>query len=124
MTEPLDQRIFFVLPDVALGLVILLMALPPLFRMIPMNGLYGFRVPKAFESEEAWYRINQEGARRLLPWSVLLLVAGAIKWVSLDWLAAHIGERWLGLFLGGPVVLVSIMMLISIVRYARQLAKE
>lgn len=121
MTQPLDQQIFFVFPDVALGLIILLVALPPLFKLVPMNRFYGFRIPQAFESEEAWYRINQEGARRLVPWSVLLFATAAAKWFSLDWLAVHVDERWVGLFLGGPVIVVSIMMLISMVRYFIQL---
>ncbi|HUW60209.1 MAG TPA: SdpI family protein [Candidatus Bathyarchaeia archaeon] len=122
--EPLGQRIFFVSPDLGLGLLVLVVALPALFRLVPRNAFYGFRVPKAFESDEAWYRINQEGARRLLPWSAFLLVTGIIKWFSLDWIGDHIDERWLGLFLGGPVVFACIMILISIVRYARQVAKE
>ena len=43
-----------------------------------MNKYYGFRIKKAFESEENWYKINKYGAKRFLFWSIPMLIIGAI----------------------------------------------
>jgi uncharacterized membrane protein len=46
------------------------------FNKIPPNHLYGFRLKKAFESEQNWYAINQYGAKVLIVWSVVMIAAG------------------------------------------------
>jgi len=43
-----------------------------------MNKYYGFRIKKAFESEENWYKINKYGSKRSLFWSITMLIIGAI----------------------------------------------
>lgn len=51
-------------------------SLPLLRRKIGMNASWGVRFQRAFDSEELWYRINEYGARRLIFWSVPILLAG------------------------------------------------
>jgi uncharacterized membrane protein len=58
--------------------VIIAVSIPLIFRMIPRNGFYGFRVPKTLASDSVWYPANQASG-------IALLVAGCI------WLAAAFG---------------------------------
>ena len=41
-----------------------------------MNGVYGIRIPAAFESKQRWYDINAYGGRQLAAWSRLITGAG------------------------------------------------
>jgi len=61
----------------ALGLLVVLVSLPLYFGRIKRNVIYGFRIAKAFESEENWYRINRHGARGLILWGLLMVAWGA-----------------------------------------------
>lgn len=59
------------------GLLIFGICQPLIRRKVPMNGLYGIRIPAAFESEERWYEINAYGGRQMAAWSWLITGAGA-----------------------------------------------
>lgn len=43
-----------------------------------MNRLYGFRISKAFESEERWFSINSCGGKQLIIWAVPLILWGVV----------------------------------------------
>lgn len=60
------------------GVLTLLISLPLKFRKIPMNGVYGIRIPAAFKSNERWYEINAYGGRVLANWSWLTTATGVI----------------------------------------------
>ena len=47
-------------------------------RRVPRDGVYGFKFRQALASDAHWYRINEYGARRMLPWSGLILAVGAV----------------------------------------------
>jgi SdpI/YfhL protein family len=66
------------LSTLSTGLVILFISLPLIYRKIPMNHLYGIRIPAAFESEQHWYDINAYGGRKLAAWSWLITAAGVV----------------------------------------------
>lgn len=61
---------------VCLGFVPIAVSIPLLLGKIKMNHVYGFRIHKAFESEENWYMINRYGAKALIGWSFIVMVAG------------------------------------------------
>ena len=61
-----------------LGVVIILISIPLYIGKVKMNGVYGFRIRKAFESEQNWYRINRYGAGALMIWAVVLMAVGII----------------------------------------------
>jgi hypothetical protein len=63
---------------VVLGLVVLAVSLPLYLGRIRMNGLYGFKIRKAFKSEGNWYAINKYGAKVLIIWSAALMALGII----------------------------------------------
>ena len=58
------------------GLAVAL-AYPMVKRKVKMNHVYGVRFARAFESEEAWYAMNEYGGRRMIFWSMPLVVVGA-----------------------------------------------
>ena len=68
--------ITIVLSNIILGAVILLVSLPLVKGLIPGNRLYGFRMRKAFESEENWYAVNTFGGRSLMHCALPLFLVG------------------------------------------------
>ena len=82
-----------------------------------MNRLYGIWIPKAFKSEENWYKINRYGTRRLFFWSVVYIVIGI-----LNLLLPPIGGKTLVWFIGiGSIVYICTIPFIEILLYARKL---
>lgn len=63
---------------VAAGLLIAGLCWPLKQRKIKPNRWYGFRFREAFQGEELWYRINEYGARRMLPWATFLMLVGVV----------------------------------------------
>lgn len=61
-----------------IGLLIFILSLPLIYRKIPMNSLYGFRIKAAFESEQRWYDINAYAGRQMAIWSLLIIIVGVI----------------------------------------------
>jgi uncharacterized membrane protein len=60
------------------GLVILFVCLPLIFRKVPMNHFYGIRIRDAFVSDKRWYDINAYGGKVLARWSVVVIAVGLI----------------------------------------------
>ncbi len=102
--------------DVFAAILFIVGALPLLKREIEPNRWYGIRIRKAFASEENWYRINQYGARRLIFWSVAVLL-GAAAGLFLP-LSADGFLFWL--YLGLPV-LVALVSCLEVLVYASRL---
>ncbi len=50
----------------ALGPVLVLMSIPLLFRWVPRNRLYGFRVAATLRDDAVWYDVNARSARHFL----------------------------------------------------------
>jgi hypothetical protein len=67
------------LSDIAAGILMILISIPHVLRKIPMNRWMGFRIAKAFESDENWYDINAYGGKALIFWSVVLMLLGVAK---------------------------------------------
>ncbi|MHB8898696.1 MAG: SdpI family protein [Thermoguttaceae bacterium] len=62
---------------IASGLLLSGLALPLVWRKIPPNRWYGFRVRRMLEDETVWYAVNEFSARRML-WVGVATVAAAI----------------------------------------------
>lgn len=67
--------------NIVCGIVFILISLPLVYKRVPMNHYYGFRIAKSFSSEENWYEINRFGGRQLIRWSVLLVAIGILYFV-------------------------------------------
>ncbi|WP_395753460.1 protein kinase domain-containing protein [Prosthecobacter sp.] len=58
------------------GVLLAVMALPLWLRLVPMNSLYGVRLPSTFVSEKRWYEVNAFFGRHLFGWSFSVIAAG------------------------------------------------
>jgi uncharacterized membrane protein len=72
------------------GFVILSVSLPLIFRKVPMNPYYGFRVAASYASPERWYSINEYSGRLLAKWSTLPILTGLLGFfLSEEWFVAY-----------------------------------
>ena len=100
----------------ATGLALFFISLPLIFRKVPMNSIYGIRIPAAFESEQRWYDINAYGGRQLAAWSWAIIIVGAIGFFLPE------NGALIYLPVGTVIVLLAILIpLIRITRWSRQL---
>lgn len=72
-------------PNVMLGLTVIVagcvciaLGLPLTKRKVKMNLWCGVRIPKSFQSDENWFKINEYGGRQLVIWSVPLIARGLL----------------------------------------------
>lgn len=63
-----------------IALITTLPAIPLVFKKIPPNSLYGFRMSKSFQSENNWYLINTYGGKQMILWGVIHLILLLIVW--------------------------------------------
>lgn len=60
------------------GVLFIEISIPLFMGKIKMNRLYGIRFHKSFESQECWYKINRYGAKRIVIWSIPIMIIGII----------------------------------------------
>ena len=65
-----------------LGVLVVLISIPLVLHMIPMNRLYGIRVREAFQSDRNWYRLNFIGGLLLLAFGLFLIGFSYFCWES------------------------------------------
>lgn len=66
------------LTNIAAALIYIGLCIPLLLGKASMNTIYGIRISKSFESDEAWYKINRYGAMQMILWSSPLCLAGIV----------------------------------------------
>ena len=59
----MEPNVIFGLLDIVSGVLIIGISIPLVKRKIKMNRFYGFRIRKAFESDEIWYDLNAYGGK-------------------------------------------------------------
>ena len=64
--------IFFV------GVVIAVLSVPFLFRLVPRNRFYGFRVPATLKDDKVWYVVNRHVAFEMIGLGIVLAGSAAI----------------------------------------------
>jgi len=94
---------------VILGAVTLLLTLPLMFRMVPMNRFYGFRTAAAFKSEANWYEINARGGQVLALGSVVILAVGIVGF--------FVPEKYTLIYIGGGLLVVLAAIIIPLVSF-------
>ena len=97
------------------GLVLTLISVPLAQGRVPMNRLYGIRIPEAFASEQAWYRINAYGGRVLLVCGLLSIGFGLLARGA----APPADSPWMALFTVAPLLL-PLLALPLILAFARR----
>ena len=81
-----------------LYLVLILAALPLMFRLVPPNRWYGFRLPGAMVSPEAWFKINALGGNLLVAsWILCMGVNLLVMMLSTERARPFLG--WINLVL-------------------------
>ena len=103
--------------NIWMGLLFIAISLPLILRMIPMNGLYGFRIPKAFISAELWYDINAYGGKQMILWS-FIMIAVSIAGIFLVNAPASL-MALLAASVGPPVIFPTIAVVVTLVYAAR-----
>ena len=76
-----NANFIFSIVNISSGFIFILLSIPLVANKIPMNKLYGFRIQKAFTSDENWYKINNYGGKQLLYWSILMVAVGVFCFV-------------------------------------------
>lgn len=61
------------------GLLLLGLAVPLARGRVGRNALYGIRLRESLQSDDAWFAINRYGGRRLIVWSIPLIVVGIVS---------------------------------------------
>lgn len=77
-------------------------SLPLVLRAVPMNRLYGIRIPKAFASDSNWYAINAYGGRLLGLYGLAIVAFGLIERDA----APRPNSIWTAVFVVGPMLVV------------------
>jgi len=99
-----------------IGLATVLVSLPLVLRLVPMNRLYGVRLPEAFTSSRKWYEINAYGGRLLIAFGLFLIAFAYLG----HGFAPPPTSPWAPVFLVVPL-LVLVPIVVRIRTYARRL---
>jgi uncharacterized membrane protein len=60
------------------GLLFIGLSIPLVLKKIPPNQFYGWRTPKAFQSDVIWYEINRYSGRDMLLMGVIQVVFNCV----------------------------------------------
>jgi tRNA A-37 threonylcarbamoyl transferase component Bud32 len=68
----------FIIPTVVscMGLLFFALSLPLWLRLVPINPLYGVRLPSTMTSIARWFDVNAHFGKHLFTWSLLVIGAG------------------------------------------------
>jgi uncharacterized protein with PQ loop repeat len=99
-----------------IGLLTTAFSVPLVLRMVPMNPVYGIRLPKAMKSNSHWYDINAYGGKLFLAYGLFLTIFG----ITAHGYAPPPTSIWTAVFIVGPL-LVIFPILVLINSYARGL---
>lgn len=103
---------------ISVGLLLCGLSLPLIWRKVPPNNLYGFRVRQTLENEDVWYVANEFSAKRLLWLGIATVVAA----VTLFFLTTRIDLYALSL---ASILLIGLAVcLIQSFRYLRTLGAD
>ncbi len=117
----MNDHILLGLINIGVAVVMIIVSIPLIRGKVKMNKFYGMRIPKAFESEDNWYKINAYGGRCFLKWGIVLAaVGGAIFFLPLN--TAEPPNGLLIHVLALAPVLVLLPCIIQILVYARKVS--
>lgn len=70
---------------IAFGIFLIAICIPLKNRKVGMNGAYGVRIPKSFESEENWYELNAYFGKRTVWWGAAMVLFAAASTLLPFW---------------------------------------
>ena len=71
------------------SLLLTVFNLPLVLQKVKMNHLWGFRIGKAYESEENWYKINKFGGDMFLLSAVIFFIIGLLQFFGIMPISPH-----------------------------------
>jgi uncharacterized membrane protein len=104
---------------VAAGLLLTVLSIPMVYRKVPPNSWYGFRVRATLENEDVWYPANEYAGKRLF-WVGLSTVVSALVLFLLP--IPNIGVY--ASAVGGIVVVGLVVTLVQNLLYLRTLTER
>ena len=67
------------LPDIFfVGVLIAVISIPFLFRLVPRNRFYGFRVPATLQDDDVWYAVNRRVACEMIGLGIVLAASATL----------------------------------------------
>jgi len=75
-TAPQIVRVIVPVCVTSAGLMMFIAAIPLWLRLVPVNPIYGVRLPSVIASEERWYAVNAHAGKQLFWWSLTVIGAG------------------------------------------------
>jgi hypothetical protein len=100
----------------AVGLVVIWLAIPLKNGKVEMNGLYGARIAISYASESNWYLINAYAGRKLIRWAIVLMLAGVMAFVY-----PFNGDALSSILYGLIVLIIFLIPAIETISYSRTL---
>ena len=103
--------------NLIIGLVTMVVSIPLILRLIPMNYAYGIRllILKVWDSEENWYEINAYGGKWFFGSGVVIAAIGGFL------LKSDIHQEWILKALTLAPLLLIASAIVPIVIYSRRL---
>jgi len=98
-------------------------SIPLYLGKVKKNRWYGVRIPKAFTSDDNWYKINRYGGKRMIIWSIPLAVLG-IATLFFPFAGHTDGHSHMGiplLLVYGHAPMIVLIPIVEILIYARKL---
>ena len=111
-----DHRIALALTFSGVGLLFVALAIPLIRGKVRPNRAYGVRIPAAFASEEAWYRINRHGGFCLLGFGLANLLLGCLDFLLVP---ARPSQLVVRLNLYAPLIML-VPFVVSVFLYPRR----
>jgi hypothetical protein len=108
-----------IIRNVFFAMLFIGLAIPLLIGKVRMNRWYGFRLKEAFRSDEHWRKINRYGARQLLLWATLPIIAAVLP----SLFALDLDDTQAALFTAIPLVIIALAVNVLTFRYARGLGE-
>ncbi len=81
----MPQTSWFLIPTLGTvaGLLLFSVAVPLWLRLVPVNSIFGVRLPSTMRSESRWYEVNAVFGRHLFWWALLVTGAGVAGFYQL-----------------------------------------
>jgi hypothetical protein len=109
------ENTLLAITNISCGLLFIAICIPLLKRKVKMNEWYGFRISKAFQSEENWFSINAYGARKLIICSIPIILIGILCFFI------PLSGTMILIFGGGTIALFTTIAIIQTLLFAKKL---
>jgi len=90
-----------------LGPILIGLSIPLIFRWVPPNPVYGFRIPATCKNKSVWYDANALSGRHLFMFGVVLVALDYLLPLG-PWSRAMQRDIFRWISIGGLVIMVAV----------------